>query len=103
MKRSGAGAINVPGWGSCPAKAPWERGKVPLPVWYLKKPNGYRLMPGILANGLWPNTSIIFYAGEAYYQYLGGVYKMVDDRHCQKIVRKYLRRIMCEWLRSTMS
>lgn len=79
-----------PRLGSCPAKAPWERGKVPLPVWYLKKPNGYRLMPGILANELAKHKHI-FYAGEAYYQYLGGVYKMVDDRHCQKIVRKYLR------------
>ena len=79
-----------PRLGSCPAKAPWERGKVPLPIWYLKKPNGYRLMPGILANELAKHKHI-FYAGEAYYQYLGGVYKMVDDRHCQKIVRKYLR------------
>jgi putative DNA primase/helicase len=67
-----------------------ERGKLPLPSWYLKKPNGYRLMPGILANELAKHKRI-FYAGEAYYQYQGGVYQMVDDRYCQKIVRKYLR------------
>ncbi|MBI4856729.1 MAG: hypothetical protein HY818_08315 [Acetobacterium woodii] len=97
---------HCPRLGSCPAKSPWERGKSPLPIWYLKKPNGYRLMPGILANELAKHKRI-FYAGEAYYQYLGGVYRMVDDRHCQKIVRKYLRPdhvqmaqindVLCQW------
>ncbi|VUZ29066.1 DNA primase family protein [Acetobacterium wieringae] len=100
FKNTGAGPMTcetLKGWGyacprrsSCPAKAPWELGKTPLPSWYRKKANGYRLMPGILANELAKHKRI-FYAGEAYYQYLGGVYKMVDDRHCQKIVRKYLR------------
>ncbi len=52
-----------PRLGSCPAKAPWERGKVPLPIWYLKKPNGYRLMSGILANELATLSTIQLQAG----------------------------------------
>lgn len=43
---------HCPKLGTCPAKAPWELGKAPMPGWYHKTDRGLRLMPGILANEL---------------------------------------------------
>ena len=76
--------------GSCPAKCPQSLGKPPLAPWYQQQPRGLRLMTGILADYLSRDKQII-YAGEAYYQFIGGVYTMVDENHIKRIIRKQLR------------
>lgn len=76
--------------GRCSARQPRDRGQVPPPPWYRQTRTGLRLIPGVLANALAAHKNI-FYSRQCYYQYLGGVYKKVEELHCKHIVRKYLR------------
>lgn len=79
--------FSCPQRGSCAAANPHALGQ---PPWYQQTPRGERLLPGVLANEL-ARHQRIFYAGGAYYHYRRGVYRIVDDCHCQKIVRHFLR------------
>jgi phage/plasmid primase, P4 family, C-terminal domain len=79
-----------PRLGSCPAKCPQSLGQLPLPPWYEKQSRGLRLKPGVLADYLSRDKQLI-YAGEAYYQFSGGVYRMVDENHVKRLIRKQLR------------
>jgi putative DNA primase/helicase len=98
--KSGTGPINcqtIRDWGfacsrlgSCPAKCPRGLGRPPLPPWYQQHPRGLRLKPGVLADYLSRDKQLI-YAGEAYYQFIGGVYTMVDENHVKRLIRKQLR------------
>ncbi|MBC3899419.1 hypothetical protein GH811_07300 [Acetobacterium malicum] len=85
-----AWGFGCPRLGHCPARQPRDLGRLPLPPWYTKTKTGLRLIPGVLANALAANKHII-YSRQCYYQYLDGVYKKVDELHCKRIVRKYLR------------
>ena len=76
--------------GRCEAHQPRDLARVPLPPWYSKTKTGLRLIPGVLANALAQHKRVI-YARQCYFQYLDGVYKKVDELHCKRIVRKYLR------------
>ncbi|WP_051355569.1 phage/plasmid primase, P4 family [Acetobacterium malicum] len=82
--------FGCPRLGSCPAKCPQHLGKPPLPPWYQQQPRGLRLKPGVLADYLSRDKPLI-YAGEAYYQFIGGVYTMVDENHVKRLIRKQLR------------
>lgn len=79
-----------PKQGRCPGKCPRSLGTRPLPPWYVKHARGLRFMPGVLANMLAREKNII-YAGAAYYQFIAGVYKTVDDNHIKRLIRKQLR------------
>lgn len=85
-----AWGFNCPQLGRCSARQPRDRGQVPPPPWYRQTRTGLRLIPGVLANALAAHKNI-FYSRQCYYQYLGGVYKKVEELHCKHIVRKYLR------------
>ncbi|OXS26519.1 MAG: hypothetical protein BI182_02075 [Acetobacterium sp. MES1] len=99
-RRSGTGAFtcetilawgfNCPRRGQCPARRPQDLGQVPPPPWYRQTRTGLRLIPGVLANALAAHKNI-FYSRQCYYQYLGGVYKKVEELHIKHIIRKYLR------------
>ncbi|MBC3802973.1 hypothetical protein GH808_00760 [Acetobacterium fimetarium] len=78
-----------PGRDACPAQCPRDLGVPPLAPWYQKQPRGLRLMTGILADCLSRDKDII-YTGEAYYQFIKGVYTMVDDNHIKRIIRNQL-------------
>lgn len=100
FRRSGTGAFtcetiqawgfNCPRLGLCPARHPRDLGQVPPPPWYRQTRTGLRLIPGVLANALAAHKNI-FYSRQCYYQYLGGVYKKVEELHVKHIIRKYLR------------
>lgn len=75
---------------ACKAKCPRDLGSPPLSPWYERHAKGLRLMTGILADCLCRDKHII-YVGEAYYQFINGVYKIVDDNHIKRIIRKQLR------------
>lgn len=79
-----------PKLGHCEARQPRDLGKLPLPPWYRKTKTGLRLIPGVLANALAKHKRVI-YARQGYFQYHEGVYKPVDELHCKRIIRKYLR------------
>lgn len=79
-----------PQLGRCLAKCPQSLGKPPLEPWYVQHPRGLRLMTGVLADYLSRDKRLL-YAGEAYYQFIGGVYTMVDDNHIKRIIRRQLR------------
>ncbi len=100
FRRSGTGpfscetiaawGFNCPRRGQCPAQRPRDLGQVPPPPWYRATRTGLRLIPGVLANALAAHKKI-FYSRQCYYQYLGGVYKKVEELHVKHIIRKYLR------------
>ena len=82
--------FSCPQLGRCEAHQPRDLGKLPLPPWYTKTNRGLRLIPGVLANALAQHKRVIF-SKQCYYQYQNGVYKAVDELHCKRIIRKYLR------------
>lgn len=74
---------------TCRARRPRDLGIPPLAPWYLRLPQGLRFMPGVLARELIKTQAVLF-VGEGFYEYQQGVYKVVEDDHCKRIIRDRL-------------
>lgn len=74
------------------------------PAWLQSTKMGVKFLPGVLARHL-VNNERVFYAGETFFAYRGGVYQEISDDEAAAMVKKYLPDNYCKssWINDAMN